>query len=182
MCPPRIGYAMQKYVGFSLLELLIVLSIIAILSTLGIISIQSFQQKSQAEVIKSQLLRAIQVTRSEAILRNEKIILCHSHDQKTCSGSWQEGFIVKSASRVLHVFQSFFTNGTLHWRAFPLDREELEFLPTGVPHAENGTFWFCTAKNPAWAMILNKAGRVRMVYPNQQGIILDPKGILLVCS
>ncbi len=172
---------MQKISGFSLIELLTVLCIIAILSTLGIISLQSFQQKSQADVIKSQLLRAIQLTRSEAILRNEKIILCHSRDQETCAGSWQDGFIVKSATRVLHVFQAFSANGILYWRAFPLDRAELEFLPTGVPHAENGTFWFCTATNPAWAMVLNKAGRVRVVYPNQQGVILDPKGILLTC-
>src|SRR5689334_11720360 len=102
---------MQIKNGFSLIELLITLSIIIIISAIGISSITSFQKNSQAEMLKSQFLRAIQLTRNEAILRNEKIILCHSQDQKTCSGFWQDGFIVKSNATVLHVFQPFSSKG-----------------------------------------------------------------------
>ncbi len=170
--------------GFSLIELLIVLSIIAVIATFGIISFTSFQQKAQAQLLQSQLLRAIQLTRNEAILRHELTLLCHSRDQLTCSGNWQDGFIVKTTERVIYGFQSSFSEkGILHWRAFPRGREQLEFLPTGFPHAENGSFWFCAANAlyPAWAIMLNKAGRARVSLPNSQGIILDHKGGALVC-
>jgi Tfp pilus assembly protein FimT len=162
--------------GFSLTELLLILTIITILSTIGIASLKFFQQKSQAQVLLSTLLRAIQFTRSAAISRHEKITLCPA-------GSWQDGFVVKTSEKVLYVLQNLATSGELHWRAFPANRQQLDFLPSGFPPTENGTFWFCIshAAEPMWAVIMNRFGRVRTAYPDKQGNILDSKGIPLTC-
>jgi len=169
--------------GFSLMELMAALSIVAILSVLSISSLRYFWRPAQAEIFISQLIRAIHLTRSEAILRREKVILCGSSDQQNCSDHWQDGYIVKTAERVVYHFKNTSGKGILHWRSFPAHRPRLEFLSTGWPHAQNGTFWFCPADTaaPAWAVVVNKGGRTRIVKPDRQGNVRDGKGKLFVC-
>ncbi len=159
--------------GFSLLELLITLSIIAILAVLTLPSYREFLVKSQDQVMSAQLLRAINLTRSEAIARNAVVSLCKN----------QDGYIIFSADKIIYKFRDISRDGILNWRAFPLDRDKLQFLPSGWPNAENGTFWYChhAAKNPAWAIVLSQSGRARIVYPDKAGEIDDDKGRALGC-
>src|SRR5437870_1622998 len=89
---------------------------------------------TQDQVMSSQLLRAIRVTQSEAMMRQELVTL-----QKLSAG-WQAGYSVSSDTKTLHIFQNPKNNGILHWRAFPNHRENLQFRRTGASQAENGTF------------------------------------------
>lgn len=174
---------MKNIHGFSLLEILIALSIAAIITALSISSWNQFSQKSQAQVAMLQLQRAIALAREEAIARNEKITLCKSSDEKTCSGHWQDGFIIKTSTAVLQEFQAL-PDGILLMRAFPRGRDQLDFSSSGFPTVENGTFWYCSKHTelPSWALVLNRAGRVRIALTNSQGLILDDKGKSLVCA
>ena len=54
-------------------------------------------------------------------------------------------------------------------RAFPKNRTHLQFLPTGMTHAENGTFWSCDKEQVRWAIVVSQAGRARMVLPDKNG-------------
>jgi len=173
---------MKNIHGFSLLEILITLSIAAIITAISISSWNQFSQKSQAEVAMLQLQRAIALAREEAITRHEDITLCKSNDQKNCSGDWQDGYIIKNSASVLQEFEAA-SNGILLLRAFPRNQDHLNFSPNGFSISENGTFWYCStrAKNPSWALIMNRAGRVRVELPNQKGFILDDKGKPLEC-
>jgi type IV fimbrial biogenesis protein FimT len=163
--------------GFSLVELLIVLGIMTLVTSIGMISLRSFQEKSNAHVLISEVLRAIQLARSTAIARNEMVMLCPR------GSHWQNGFVIKTQEQVLYGWQNLTIQGELHWRAFPLGRQEIDFLPTGFPRHENGTFWFCKSvtAQPAWAVVMNRSGRIRTVYPDKQGNVLDSKGIPLRC-
>ena len=171
--------------GFALVELLMTLCIIAIISVIGITTLSVFREDTNAHVLMAQLVRAIQLTRIEAMTSHKKMILCRSRDQKTCSGDWLDGFIVKmkTGDQVSYVFNNFSRQGILHWRAFPANRQLLEFLPTGLLQTGNGTFWFCSngKVDPHWAIILNKSGRVRSMYPNREGHVVDAKGLVLKC-
>ncbi len=169
--------------GFSLLELLFTLSIVAIILTLTIPSQKIFLSQSQSEVMSSQLLRAINLTRSEAMQRGESTVLCSSMDKKICSSTWQNDYVIFSHDKkVLYSFHKI-KEGILHWRAFPRNIEYVEFLPSGLSHAENGTFWYCPkkAKNPVWAIVMNQSGRIRIVYPDPNGKIYGDKKELLRC-
>lgn len=168
--------------GFSLIELMMVLMIAGVFSVMGFEG-KFFWQKTQAEVLQSQLFNAISLTRSEAIVHHDKIILCGSLDQATCSDQWQSGYIIKTDNEIIYHFQNLSVKGKLYWRSFPDNKQQLEFMPDGLPNSENGTFWFCCvdAVEPVWAIILNKSGRPRVVYPDSDGNIKDSKGKSLVC-
>lgn len=174
---------MQKKPGFTFLELLLTLSLITILSLTAIPTWQTFTQHTQATLMQEQLLRAIQFTRTAAIFQRSRVMLCGSRNQKTCDAEWSAGFIALAEKDVLYHWQTLTTAGTLFWRAFPLHHPTLDFLPTGLPNAENGTFWFCLthSKRIAWAISLNQVGRVRLLQPNAQGEILDERKNPLPC-
>ena len=155
----------------------------AILLVLTIPLQKNFLDISKQQTSCSQLLRAINLTRSEAVSRGHSVTLCSSADHKTCSGQWGDGYIVFSDKKIIHIFQNISLAGTLNWRAFPLNQRSIEFLPSGLPKAENGTFWYClpSAKNPAWAIVMNYSGRARVVLPNHAGAVIDEKGKTLAC-
>jgi len=167
---------MKQESGFSLIEILIVISLISIITTITITSQKYLFQSSTTKTAAAQLLHAIQIARNQAIIKNKPVILCKT-------GEWQNGYIIKMQSKKLYIFSNSIPDGIIHWRAFPSHREDLEFLPTGYSRIENGTFWLCfkSKKSPAWAIMLNQAGRARMIYPDQKGNIYDGKQMLIQC-
>lgn len=158
----------MKYKGFSLLEVLVTFSIILILLVLAIPSQETVITRTQDHVISSQLLRAIQLTRSEAITRGTTVTLCKSRDQTHCGGTWQEGYIVHENNHLLFAFHNIKNKGTLKWRAFPNQDDDLQYLSTGVSK-ENGSFWYCQNTKAHWAIVISQSGRARMVYPDKNG-------------
>lgn len=168
--------------AFTLIELLISLFIFSLLIVITIPQIKTLFQQPESEMTHSQLLRAIHLARSEAIKRGSLVILCKSQNQKTCSGEWQNGYLILSNNHVLFSFTSRF-KGTIHWRNFPVLIDHLEFLPSGLPNFENGTFWYCSHSsiNPLWAVMISQNGRARTAWPDVEGKIKDSKNKELCC-
>jgi type IV fimbrial biogenesis protein FimT len=158
----------------SLVELLLVISITIIMCSLTIPAYKKLIAAHKEQVLQSQLLRAIQMAREEAITRNVTITLCQSNNNSSCSGTWLQGQIlfideegngkIKKSDNLLTTFPTPVKWGALHWRSFP-NITYLQFLPSGFTHAENGTFWYCSAqaKTPSWAIVISKTGRARLV-------------------
>ena len=92
--------------GFSLLEILIILLLITIVSAFTIPSFVNFFQKTQQKIIREQLIRAIRFARSEAITRGKTVILCKNKN-------WSEGYLVESNDQVLFYFNQTKNNGML---------------------------------------------------------------------
>lgn len=172
----------SKQFGFTLLELLIIVGIVAIILLFAIPSQKSFLSQTNDKIMSSQLLRAINLTRSEAATRGKPVILCKSNDSKSCMGDWKNGYIIISDNEVLFSFQNNM-NGKLHWRMFPAHRDDLQFLPSGLPFSENGTFWYCEKPSvkPSWAIMVSRSGRARIVFPDAEGEIID-SGTPLTCA
>lgn len=123
-----------------------------------------FLNQVRNQTMSSQLLRAINLARNEAILRGKDVILCKSADFKTCSGSWNDGFIIMMEKKVLFTFPNKDNRGELHWRAFPNHQDYLRFYPTGLTHFEHGTFWYSLlhTSKACWSIIINQSGRSRL--------------------
>lgn len=172
-----------KREGFTLLEFLVTIAIISILMLFVIPSFKSILQPSQNEMQSSQLFHAIHAAREEAVKHGSLVILCKSRDQKTCSGEWQDGYLILVDNKVLFSFHNN-SAGVLHWRAFPYFLDHLEFLPSGLPNFQNGTFWYCLnrAKNPDWAIMISQSGRARLLSPDEVGEINDEKDKPFQCG
>jgi type IV fimbrial biogenesis protein FimT len=169
--------------GFSLIEWLVSFSIALIVLMAAIPSQTTFLTQAASKTAASQLLQAIYLARHAAMSRGETVILCHSQDQKTCAGTWAQGYIVIASQKVIYAFRDISDHAALYWRGFPKYQTALEFLPSGAARTENGTFWYCPQgmKKPAWAIIVNQAGRARQVGPDQNGEIYDGRGRFLGC-
>ncbi len=164
--------------GYTLLEMLITLAIIALLSAMLIPSHAWLYRDAKQTTAAQQLLRAVNMARGAAELHGTTVTLCGGRDA-ICSGQWNAGQIlfldaerkgsVADASDVLFVFDAF--SGTVvHWRS-ALAKNYLSLNAAGTTEDEDGTFWYCEtgAKNPAWAIRVNQAGRARLEYPNNSG-------------
>jgi type IV fimbrial biogenesis protein FimT len=161
--------------GFSLFELIIVLTIISIAAAIAIPSLYSLSENSTNRLNAEQLLRAINLARGEAVARHDEVVLCKNVE-------WQNGYMILNKNQKIFIFENRI-KGQIHWRAFPIGRNDLRFLPAGFADTENGTFWYCphADKNPVWAIAVGSSGRARLVLPNFKGNIVDDKGKELVC-
>ncbi len=160
--------------GFSLVELLIVIVLISIIIVFMVPSYKTTVSHAEESIMSSQLLRAIHLAQTEAMMRQELITL------NKLPGGWQEGYEIRVNEKILHRFLNHKNKGQLHWRAFPVHRDNVVFLRTGTTHSENGTFWYCPKNKakPSWAIVLNQAGRARVVYPNKWGEIENANPLL----
>lgn len=66
----------SKVKGISLIEIMIALSILSIIMFIGIPGFQSYFERNRAQAVSEGLISAIQMARSEAVVRNQSVELC----------------------------------------------------------------------------------------------------------
>lgn len=100
-CLPRLNVAYLR--GFTLVELMVTLAVAAVLIA---IAAPSFNEVTTGSKLRSQaqdLAAGALLARSEAIKRNQEVTLCSSSDGTTCSGTWSNGWVVRTTGGdVLH--------------------------------------------------------------------------------
>jgi type IV fimbrial biogenesis protein FimT len=165
---------MPPKTGFSLLELLITISLITISSSLLLPNFKHFLQTSKQKTQAAQLMQALHLARSEAMLRGITVTVCQTEDQQTCSENLAETQMiftdpsnhasVSSKENILYLFEFLSFDGVLHWKS-SLHRAYLTFYPSGLTQGEDGTFWYCLPEHrvASWAVIVNQVGRARYV-------------------
>ena len=80
--------------GFSLIELLMVLAIMGILASCALIYNIPNYSASKLQLVSDELLHHLKYARTEAIKRNQKVGLCGMQDAQTCTQSWQAGYLI----------------------------------------------------------------------------------------
>lgn len=87
---------MKRNHGFTLVELMITVIVIAIVATVAIPNFARVIESTRVTGYSSELVSALNVARSEAIKRGNRVGVCASSDQATCSGSddWSNGWLV----------------------------------------------------------------------------------------
>jgi len=177
--------------GISLIETMIAVFIIAILTAMALPALKNILYQARDEIWRKELLDAVNLARFESRLRKLPVALCASSDAKSCSGTWTDGllvFIDSNQDGVVHDEEQILrfsvspSHGSLFWRSFPSYRRYLLFLPADTANSDNGTFWHCHNESAVWAIVLNKTGRTRLVYPDQNGVIKDGRGQALRCD
>jgi len=159
------GRATSTPSGFTLPELLIALAILTLLITLAIPSFSSLIKQQQAKTALQQLTHLIAFAREQAIERGEPITLCHSSDQKTCSGRWSDGQIVLTPHNQLLRAASIVPKGGLLTMIGFLSNEALTFTAFGESAAQSARFTFIPkgwTLPTTFAVIVSRVGRVRV--------------------
>lgn len=154
----------KKWLGFSLLEMLLILALLGILCLMGIPSWRHLVQENQTGTQVRTFISALNFARSEAIKQSEKVIFCPSENQKTCGGSWQKGQIVLSNNTVLRIYPPLPANEKLLWKSSLGRVDRLEFVASGFTNGQKGSFIFCpTDARYAKRIIIEQSGRARVV-------------------
>ncbi len=171
----------RRFSGLTLIELVIVLMVMAITLSLSSPLMQDLLQNNRLRSESIRFLRAINLARSEAILRNAPVSICPSVMAVTgkaqCSGSYVDGWIVfanadkdevvdADIDQVIQVFKGLppgfqLTNRSGTRAAFKL----INYLPNGSSRS-NRTLLFCPPNNAhvrSLSIVINIVGRARLI-------------------
>lgn len=180
-----------KHKGFSLFEISVVLVLITLVSMISYPYLHKLLQRTKANSVLAQLIQAINIARTQSRVRHLPIAVCESNDSHHCSnknGNYllvfineNEDGVIKDDEQLLATFK--LEQGILYSRLFPFYRHYLLFLSNGIMQSDNASFWYCFSQTekPAWALILNQAGRLRIVYPDEEGNVVDSHDKKLIC-
>ena len=166
--------------GLTLIELMVALVVLALLLGLGVPSMQQLLHRNRLRAEAHRLLAAVNLTRSEAVMRNRPVSLCPSAMAVTgeplCSGHYSDGWIVfanqdrdrvvdADTDEVLQVFPAMPPGYTLTNRAGTRELSELiSYLPDGSSR-KNRTLLICTPAEVAvdpLGIVINIVGRPRL--------------------
>ena len=166
--------------GLTLIEMMIVLAVLATLLSVGVPLMQSLLHNNRLRAESARFLGAINLARSEAVMRNLPVSICPSAMATTgkpqCAGTYAGGWIVfanrdkdkvvdAGTDEVLQVFEALpvgyrLTNRSGTRNAFEL----INYLPDGSAHS-NRTLLFCPPQGTtaqALSIVINIVGRARM--------------------
>lgn len=158
--------------AFTLIELMIVVAITSMVSATGgpvlTETVSSNRLQSQAD----RVLTTLNLTRSEAVKRNLPVSVCQSSDGTSCSGNWEDGWIVftnadgdntvdTGVDQVIRVYPGVNTGYSL---SGTISANALTYFSDGSYAGGAGTINICSQNADAsrgWSLLLNTVGRPR---------------------
>lgn len=159
--------------GFSLHDTLVAMAVVSVVATIGVPALRSLLAKSEVVTAANTLVGALQLARSEAIMRNLHVVLCPSPDGQRCHDTvgnrseWHSGYIIfvddngsrdhdDSETLLRHV------DAPTGIRIYGARRHDVViYYPSGMSPAANGTFVVCdpgSVTQPR-AVVLSNTGR-----------------------
>lgn len=169
---PFVG--LRKYLGFTIIELIVTLTIAAILLTIAVPSMSRFIQGNRLTTAANELIGDLALARSEALKGGTNTGVCKSGGGAACAGSgtaWESGWIVFvdvdqdrawSASDILLRTREPLPSGTAV-TASTGTNDPIIYGPQGQALRGVDTYIFCNAKIGRTRNIeLITTGRYRM--------------------
>ena len=165
--------------GFTFVELLTVTAVAAVLLAVAVPALDALVDASRLSAASTELFADVVLTRSEAMKRRQKVVMCKSPDGSACSngGGWEQGWIVfvdadddarrDAGETVLRAQPSL--DGSLRLTGSGSVGKYVGYAPTGSTRLagggfQAGTLTLCTRSvGPAGGrqIILSSSGRPR---------------------
>lgn len=179
--------------GFTLVEIMVGLSVAGILLTVGVPSFRSVIQDNRLVTQNNELVVAVNMAKNEAVKRGMVVTLCRSSDSASCTGNWQDGWIVFNdvdgdgvvdagdGDTVLRVHGPLDGGNTL---SFSGAGNRVQYNSRGIAVSATGTFKLCDSRGATSArgLIVSTAGRPRVAEDtNADGTREDGTGTNFTC-
>jgi type IV fimbrial biogenesis protein FimT len=177
--PPSL-HNFRRCRGFTIVELAAVLAIASILLCGAIPSFTAMFASARTTAATNAFVAGLQLTRSEAIKRSTRAVMCKSSDGQTCAiaGEWDQGWIVfqdanddanRSPSETL-IWREPATSASLKVAGNASVANYISFAPMGGTQLASGAFQagtvtVCTRGaigGSGRQIVLNAAGRPRV--------------------
>ncbi|MBR9827417.1 MAG: prepilin-type N-terminal cleavage/methylation domain-containing protein [Oceanospirillales bacterium] len=167
--------------GLTLVELLLCITILAILTSLAPPAFTDLLARSRLGAVETDLTGLLASARSSALMRNQRVTLCHSADGQQCADTrrqgthaWSGGLLfvdldqnrtVSNDETVFYV-ANFSSAATILWNR----GDSLVYQPDGtVLGGSNGTFTIQTPNSTReHRVIVSMMGRVRRVQTTSE--------------
>jgi type IV fimbrial biogenesis protein FimT len=127
--------------GFSLIELMIAIALLGVVLAIAVPSFTDAVLGSKLRSYANNFLASTYLARGEAIKRNSVVNLCASSNGTSCTGSWEQGWIVLAGTTVIQR-QSALPSGLKMTESGGIS--SIGFQPTGVGGAP-ATLTVCRA-------------------------------------
>jgi type IV fimbrial biogenesis protein FimT len=124
--------------GFTLLELMVTIAVMAILVMIAVPNLNDAVLGGKLSSYANNLVASAYLARGEAVKRNAVITLCASSDGSTCTGGWEQGWVVLWGTNVLHRQQALSAGLKIN-----ADAASISFSPTGVSASTAATLTVC---------------------------------------
>jgi len=159
--------------GFTLVEMLVAMAILVVVTSLAVPSMTELIESNRTNSITQSLYASLVSARSEAVSRNQNVVICKSSNGIFCTtaNAWEQGWLifvdedadgVKDITDPVTISVSSLDNDfTL--RTGTAYSNKLQFRPDGTV-TEADTFRLCSASNipeDGRSVILNITGRPR---------------------
>ena len=167
--------------GVTLIELMVVVAVLAVTLSVAAPLMQNVIHGSRLRAETSRFLDAINLARSEAVMRNMPVSVCPSRMALTgvaeCNGTYDGGWIVfvnqdrdkivdSETDEVLQVFEGLYRGYGISNRSGTRAAYRLiNYLPDGTSHS-NRTLMFCPPRAAgvgSLSIVINIVGRARLV-------------------
>lgn len=181
--------------GISLIELLVTSAVVIVLTTLAVPTFQQLKMQQESYQVYSEVVSALNFTRSSAITSKTTTTLCPNDNNNKCGKDWSNGILIftdknqngkydKLSDTILKTTAKPHHPHSLKWSSFG-NRPFIRYTPLGHTLNQNGTFVYCPANGNAFyaqAIIVNRTGRIRRGYDkNKNGIIERANGNDIQC-
>ncbi len=161
------------------------MTIAGIFATIAIPSLQSILANARLTTATNTLLAALATTRSEAIKRGQRVVLCPSSDYQSCTDAsdWHIGYVLYvdhndngslgPGEPVLRVFEEL-PGVTMR---SSIGRDHVTYQPSGLASGTNLSFAICARGATAGrAVVVSNTGRARVARRMPDGTRPCPRG------
>ncbi len=186
---------MKPSYGFSLIELMIALTIVAIVALMAFPSFQSTVERNRVSSSLKDFSTSVKFARSEAVKQSSTVTICASSDQATCTGNWEQGWIVFTdvdaagdfdggTDTLIRVHDAIHSTHQLRFDG--TNSSFVTFSSRGYAAGQSGTFKLCLGSDKikfAKGLVLQATGSLRFSSDsNNDGIDEDASGTNFNCS
>lgn len=178
-------FKMRSILGFTLLELMVVVLILGIIVTGGSQIYGQLIEQTRATTAINELFYQLAYARSEAIKRNSPVTFCASQNATTCSNekyqrNWSGGYIFfedknddkqkQKTEQLLGAQSKIYPNDKLYYNSSATGYGALQFSPLEYISENASSFLYCPSgeKTHAKAIFLTRIGRPRIGPPKKE--------------